>query len=301
MTRINLSKFLFPLGLIVVLLFASLVTIEVSAQNQFSTDIADRLKQQGVPVKQVVIINRLPYEIEIALQSSSNDSHLSVDDNWFMQLARREATFAYRISTRLKSFTLTVYNANDELIYSTQTYLYPQDLDQQISLILPLVDGPKTKEIVARQLQLGGLALDKLEVNSDSAPESSGQVLVIQVSGENLESVNASLPNFLGSLFRILDIANAEYGTSLVLCHLRVSDGKGVVLLDYVKDVESGSTQWTSVNDLYNAWFPKPIGSNRAFTDPTPIAPQEAYPAPLTSDETSGDFPIQVATPNPYP
>ncbi len=61
-----------------------------------------RLKQQGVSVKQVTTIKRLPYEIEIALQSSSSVKHLSIDDNWFMQLVRREATFAYRISTSLK-------------------------------------------------------------------------------------------------------------------------------------------------------------------------------------------------------
>lgn len=301
MTRITLSKILFPLSIMAALLLAFIVTIEVDAQNQFSTDIADRLKQQGVPVKQVATINRLPYEIEIALHSSSNDSHLSVEDNWFMQLARREATFAYRISTRLKSFKLTVYNANNELIYSTQTYLYPQDLDQQIEMKSPQVDAQKAKEIVASQLQLGELALDKLVVNSDVALGSSGRILVIYVSGENLEAVNGSLPNFLGSLFRILDIGNAEYGTYIVLCHLRVSDGKGKVLLDYVKDVESGSTQWTSVQGLYNEWFPKPSGSNRATPTSTPLAPQDAYPDPLTSDETTGDMSSQNAAPNPYP
>ncbi len=291
MTRINLSKIFITLGILVTLLFAFFVTNEVNAQNQISTDIADRLKQQGVPVKQVTIIHRFPYEIEIALQSASNDSHLVMDDNWFMQLARREATFAYRISTRLKSFKLTVYNAKNELIYSTQTYLYPQDLDQQINTKSPTVDALKAKEIVASQLQLGGLNLDTLDIESDQAVGSSGQVLVIHVSGENLEAVNASLPNFLGSLFRILDIANSEYGTYIVLCHLRVSDGKGEVLLDYVKDVESGSTQWTSVQGLYDEWFPKPAGSNTPAADLTPIAPQDAYPV----------SPSQTATSIPYP
>ena len=298
MVKVNLYRNLFFLGIIVALLFLFIITIEVNAQNQFSTDIADRLKQQGVPLKQVITINRLPYEIEIALQSLSNDSHLAMDDNWYMQLARREATFAYRQSTRLKSFKLTVYNLNNELIYSTQTYLYPQDLDQQSDIKLPTVDTLKAKEIVTNQLQLGGLVLDQLDVNPDVANGSSGQVLVIHVSGKNLESVNKSLPIFLGSLFRILDIANTDYGTYIVLCHLRVSDGQGNILLDYVKDVESGSAQWTSAQGVYSEWFSKPAGENFVAPKPTPLIPQDAYPSPLAPGSS---LPYQDSDSNPYP
>lgn len=148
---------------------------------------------------------------------------------------------------------------------------------------------------------MGELALDKLTVSSDNAVGGGGQILEIHVSGENLEAVNGSLPNFLGSLFRILDNGNAEYGTYIVLCHLRVTDGKGEVLLDYVKDVESGSAQWTAVQGLYSEWFPKPSAPNTALPVSTPSAPQEAYPAPLTSDETTGDTSSQTAVPSPYP
>jgi hypothetical protein len=277
-------------------LLASLLTFKVNAQNQSSTDIADRLKQQGVPCKQVATINRLPYEIEIALQSSSNDHHLSLDDNWFMQLARREATFAYRLGTRLKSYKLTVYNANNELIYSTQTFLYPQDQNQQMESKSPKVSARKTREIVAAQLQLGGLVLDRLDVNLERANGSKGNIIEIHVSAESLDEVNESLPTFLGSLFRFLDLANTEYDTYIVLCHLRVSDGQGNVLLDFVKDLESGSSQWKSVEGIYNDWFPQPSGEKMAVPELTPINSQDTYPSPLTPGSS---LPYQDA--NPYP
>jgi hypothetical protein len=88
-------------GIIFIVLLILVITFKVSAQNQFSTDIAERLILEGVPVKGVNTLSRKPYIIEISLQSASTDTHLSLDDNWHMQLARREATFSYRFGNRL--------------------------------------------------------------------------------------------------------------------------------------------------------------------------------------------------------
>jgi hypothetical protein len=292
----NIHKYsLRLLGSLAILVILTLTfvmsTIEVTAQNQFTTDIAERLRQQGVPVRQVTTTNRLPYEIEIALQSNSNDEHLSIDDKWFMMIARREATFAYRISTRLTSFKLTLYNAKNDVIYSDQTYLYPKDLNQQINPGQPKVDDQEAKEIISKQLQLGGLTLDKLDVIPDRASGSNGQILIIQVSTIDLETANRYLPNFLGSFFRILEIANKKYGTYLVLCHLKVSDSKGDIFLDYVRDVESGSAQWMSVPGLYDEWFPRPVRSNKVISTATLIATPDTYPAPLMLEKSTELYP----------
>ena len=71
---------------------------QVNAQNQSSDDIADRSRLMSVPVKHVTTIRWIPYEIEIVLQNSSVNDRITVDDNWFMQLTKREAKLAYRIS-----------------------------------------------------------------------------------------------------------------------------------------------------------------------------------------------------------
>ena len=265
---------------------------KVLAQNQYATDIAERLRLRNVPIKQVVVLRHVPYVVEIALQSSSNDDTLSLDDNWFMQLARREATFAYRIGTGLSSFKLTVYNTQGDLIYSTQTYLYPEDLSQQLtSSQLPKVDNLTAKEIVKEQLNLGGLSLDLLDVISEGIG-SSGQILLIQLSAEDLKTANQSLPKFLCSFFQMLETVNDEHGTYLVLCYLRLTDSQGNVLLDYTRDMEGGSTQWTAVEGLYDEWYPHP--KDEDISIPTPTVPIEAYPPPPAEAK-----PIPLSTPYP--
>jgi hypothetical protein len=209
-----------------------------------------------------------------------------------MQLARREATFSYRFGTRLDSFILNVYNSNKELISSEQQYLYPEDLNQQLDVKSPIVDASAAEDIILNQLQLGELSLDILEVNPDIAIGGSGQVLELSVSARNLETVNKSLPIFIGSLFKILATSNEEYGTYIVLCHLRVMDKNGKILLDYVKDVEGGSAQWASATGVNNDWFPIPNKYGNSQTSLTPTANQISYPAPI---ETS----IAMHTPTP--
>ena len=190
MAKNNHLKNIFGVGIGIILLLVFVITFEVNAQNQFSTDIAERLIQEGVPVKEVNTISHLPYEIEISLQSESNDDHLSSDDNWYMQLARREATFSYRISEWLESYILSVYNSNNELIYSVQTYLYPQDLDQQLDVKLPSKDAIEAVKIISDQLQLGELNIDRLDVIPDVAIGSNGQILIIFVSANKSETCN---------------------------------------------------------------------------------------------------------------
>lgn len=272
---------------------ATYATQKVSAQNQYTSDLAERLSNRGVPVKNVVTLSQFPYEVEIALQSSSSNEQVSIEDNWFMQLARREATLAYRLGTGLKSFTLTVYNAKGELISSTQTFLYPEDLSQKLTTPDQIkVDNVRAKEIIANQLQLSGLSLDLLDVISENAEGFNGQVLLIQVSAKDLDDANISLPTFLSSLFQMLDTINPKYGTYIVLCHVRLLDQTGVVLLDYVRDLESSTTQWYGVEGLYNEWYSQPIDANEVKPTSTPNL--EAYPPPSIEESPS-------QSPSPYP
>jgi len=86
-----------------------------------------------------------------------------------------------------------------------------------------------------------------------------------------------------------------KYGTYIVLCHLRVTDRKGYILLDYVKDVESGSTQWTSGQGLYNDWYPHPAETDMFLPTSTPSP--DSYPPP----EASNSFEDYNPTLTPYP
>ncbi len=154
-------------ALVVIIVFAF---TQLKAQDQQVMELAERLKQRGVPVKHVIVLSRVPYEIEIALQSSSEDDRLSMEDNWFMQLAQREAVLAYRFAVGLDSYLLKIYNAKGALIYSVQTYLHSRDLSQQLVMPgKPGLNDQETKEIIASKLQLSGLSLDVLEVNPEDS------------------------------------------------------------------------------------------------------------------------------------
>jgi len=271
--------FLIAIG-ILILISAFAVVIQVNAQEQSASDIYARLAQKGVPVLKVSTIQRLPYKIEIDLQSASQSDRLALEDNWFMQLAHREAALAYRIGLRLTSYRLNVYNTTGELIYAAETYLHPDDLSQNSQPGKTVIDHQSAEQTVTANLQLAGLTLDELAVIQEDTLGSNGQILLIQVSGKDLPDVNGSLPKFLSSLFQLLDTVNPQHGTNIVLCHLRVVDAAGNVLLDYVRDLEGGSTQWTAVEGLYSDWFPKPALAPTGGTPPAPI--ENGYPSPPT-------------------
>ena len=138
----------------------------------------------------------------------------------------------------------------------------------------------RAEQIVADNLQLAGLKLDELAVTPEDSLGGNGQILLIQVSGKDLADVNGSLPKFLDSFFQLLDTINAQHGTNIVLCHLRVLDAAGDALLDYVRDLEGGSTQWTAAEGLYSDWVPKPALAPTAGMPPTPV--KNNYPPPST-------------------
>jgi len=279
--------FIFIIIGILTILVGSIIVIKVNAQDQNANDIFERLDQKGVPVIKIMTINRFPYEIEINLQSKSENNHLALDDNWFMLLAHREATRAHRIGLQLTRYQLNVYNIKGELISSTDTYLHPEDMSHKSQPGMSVVDIQTTRKIVKDNLQLADLSLDELEVTPEDTLGSNGQVVFIQVSGKDLEGVNRSLPRFLDSLFQLLDTVNSQKGTNIVLCHLRITDTAGNVLLDYVQDLEGGSTQWTSAEGLYSDWFPNPS-----------LAPTSTPPS--TSVE-SGYPVLPTTTTHPYP
>jgi Na+-transporting methylmalonyl-CoA/oxaloacetate decarboxylase gamma subunit len=60
MARKKLVKYLFGVGVLFVILLILVITVKVYAQYQFSTDIAERLIQEGVPVKEINTLSHLP-------------------------------------------------------------------------------------------------------------------------------------------------------------------------------------------------------------------------------------------------
>lgn len=271
------------------------ITYQVNAQNQDKSDIEERLIARGVPIKQVTIRKRIPYEIEIDLQSSSEDSHFSTEDRWNMLLANREATMAYRIGTRVKSYILVIYNTKGEQIYSGKTFLYPDDLSQKIPESRETkIENTKTKEIISSQLNLDTLKLDSLNVTSENIDGFTGQIVDIQVSTKDWEQAKQLLPRFIGKFFNMEETLNDEYGTNVVLFHLCVFDNQGNLIFDHARDLESGNNISSTNPDLFFEWLSNQGEDNKKqVTTASPVGP---YPSPILKEAS----PEPIIT-TPYP
>lgn len=264
------------------------------AKNHEVDEMAKRLTQRGVPLKQLTVLNQNPLEIEIALQSSSENNSLSTEDRWDMLLANREATMAYRFGTRVKSYKLVVYNTKGEQISSGETYLYPDDLSQQMPKSKETkIDNSKTKEIIMSQLKLGTLKLDSFDVTSENIDGFNGQILNIQVSIKDREQAKQLLPQFIDSFFYLEETLNNKYGTYLVLTHLRVIDNQGKLLYDYARDIESGHTIASYPPDHIDELLSYLNENNKIKITPTPPTP---YPLPIMKTASPE---LLIATPYP--
>ena len=281
------------LGIVSLLIIALVFTaVKVDAQNNATTDLGERLKQKGVPVIHVIIQDRIPYRIEIALQSSSDDENLAIDDNWNMLLSDRAATLAYRYGPRLSSYKLVVYNTHGDVISSGETFLNPDDLDQQLTLPgKSVVDNATTKMIVLDNLRLGELSLDMIDVVFDETQVSDGQILLIQVSAPDIETINRSIVSFMDSLVRTLDTINNKHGTNIVLSYLKLVHQDKPILI-FVRDLEIGVSKGKAIEErLVDDWWPYSSG---------PVVPIMETPTSSTFPPSSTPYP-PPSTPYPAP
>ena len=123
------------------------------------------------------------------------------------------------------------------------------------------------------------------DVINDELSTSGGTHLQIILSSPDLEAANRSIALFLTSLEKMLDTINDNHGTKIILCHVRLVNN-GVVLLDYVKDTETGFVQLSGGNGLTDA-----------VVSPPKFDTSDPYPSPLPPDNPL--FPIDATSPYP--
>lgn len=247
-------------------LLLTVVVLQVSARERSVDGLAGRLMERGVPVKHASVVSQVPFRIEITLLSASQDDKLALGDAWFMQLARHEATMAYRLGMPIASYSLTVVNARGDALSAEQNFLYPTDRSQQLGdPAAASLDNAATERLLLDQLDFSGLTVDSLKVVSDPLSPQTDRFLEMELSVPDVEAANKVLAGFMVVLPRKLKAINTEHGTRIVLCHLRLLDREGGVLLDYVHDTETGEMQWHLGMGVTRDWFPHP-------PEPTPTS-----------------------------
>ncbi len=282
----TLLFFLFTL----ILVFAGTIFVKVYGQGENTRDLEYRLQQLGIPVVAVKTVQQQPYRIEITLQSKSADENIHVDDIWNLVMTRRQATQAKRIGIHLDQYTIHLIDQNGKTILKDTSAVYASDLNQTTNRKYPETDLETTISLIDQRLNFGNLIKDYQDVFSNSEINGGGRTLILEVTGQDLEAVNQDLPGFLHSLFKLFE-ENQELDLGLAICHLRVKDKNGTILLDFVRDLETGISQWTMQPGVYDEWFPKP---EPAGVITTPAVGTPGYPPPvdtLTLDPTEEAYP----------
>jgi len=90
-TRWIIKKTLYLLipFLVIVFLIAIIAIVKVTALDQNTKDLAFRLEQLDIPLVDIKTTSQQPYQIEITLQSQSEDGNTNVDDVWNLVMAWR--------------------------------------------------------------------------------------------------------------------------------------------------------------------------------------------------------------------
>ncbi len=191
-----MRKYLYPTLLFV---FIGIILLAIGMQINSgvqASDLSSRLMGLGVPVISVKTISAIPFNIDISLQSTSDNTELAYGDIWNMALADREATFNYRIGSRIASYTVSVYNSKGNLISSGTTTLYPQAPYQQLPSGMSKLSNQQTEGIIKDNLKLGNFSIDKMTVLSLNASGDNGQILDIQLSSKNASEADEVTFNF---------------------------------------------------------------------------------------------------------
>jgi len=273
-SRISRRKIVILFFCFIVLMFTAIFVIRVRAQNDIISELNDRLVEQKVPVKSVVVQSRIPFQIEITIQPSAAKG-ISSDETWITHLAYREASLSHRYGLYLDAFILVFLNEKGEIIGWEQTFLYPEDPSRQpFPSDATKLNNEKTEELMMESLNFYGMTLDELNASTGAGSRDDVQTLVIRLSVQDIDTANKAIPGFMGSILSQLERINAESEASkIAILRIWVVDGTGQVLLKYIYDLEVGRHIIKVADGITADLYPQPPVIE--VQTPTPIASEK--------------------------
>ena len=216
-------KFKYPRPALIIigllLLAASSIYLmnQANAQNDVASDIKMRLTQKGVPVVRVDITSRIPFQIEIVIQSTSTINLASPDDPLFEQAAHREVAFARRRGIKIDIAKVTAVNRAGTPIFWSDI---PVDTALDTVPAVPSQAKDTTITMTIRDsLPLNGMTLDVLFTARD---EDQHQVITIKLSVKGAATATVAIPPFMSALSRVLEQLRTTPGTQLGSCTVEI-------------------------------------------------------------------------------
>jgi hypothetical protein len=272
------------IALLIVAISAIMLVRPQASSQQSATSLSSKLEQAGVPVKSVQIIQQSPLQVEITLQSSSNDNNATQDDLWNKFLASRDAELAYLNGNRIDSYRLILINSKGEIISSEWVYLDTTLPSQNIAIPKPAaLDETETKELLIEKLNTPGMKIVSLDVTTDKVVLENTRLVELHFTFASGEDASNSINTFILSLRPLLKDLNENYGAQIAVFRLIVYQDERL-LIEYLLDLDRSTQMWSLAKGIEANWFPCPVTTRNADQSSnataTPGAEFEAYPQP---------------------
>ena len=244
------------LSIIVVAGTLAYVVIRVNAQEDIISDLTKRLVAQGIPLKSIESQSLIPLSLKITLQRiDEQDKPL---EPFYVHAVKREVTLAGKRGFDVNELTLVILNTKGDTEYWVTEPI--KKISEQ-NVIPSGIDNDTTAILIAKNLDLYGLNLDSIEVNSD---ERNAQTLSLLLRVSDIETANKALPEFMPAFRSFVENLNESSDTRIRVSKVELFDDKDQLLLRYVLDLELEQQSWWMADGLTMEWFPHPLPENSA-------------------------------------
>lgn len=230
------------------------ITHEVYAQDDMVAQLRTELVQRGVPVKSIEILNRVPFELDVKVQSKSSTRMAEPEDALFDSAVHRQVALTRARGSAIDQIRVTFLNSQGAPIFWSYVPV------RQVQLIKGHgLDNAATEQLLRKQLPVNGMSLTDLSVREDRG---GGQVVQAHLSAQDLQVANSALPQFMADTPALLRKLNTEKAAGIAILKVELTTGAGEELLKYVYDLQLDKENWWQADGLTHDWFSEPLASN---------------------------------------
>lgn len=231
-------------------------TTNISSQQTILTEFTTNLKDDGVPVTSAEIKTDSKWDppnvLTCIIQSSSLDEQVSPDDPIYLNLTGHEANLANQQGLNIGAIETVLINTNGKIIDDVFHAVNTSDE------ITPGFNQPSSMTNDAVNSSLENAPLDGLTINSiNVSPTEDGQHrTTFNLQDPDVTAANVDCVNVVNNISTFITNLNQNQGSHIAIYEIRVVDGNGNPLFNYIRDLQFGRTTWWHSDTIGNLDLP---------------------------------------------
>jgi hypothetical protein len=228
-------------------------TTNDSSQQTILTGFTTNLKNDGVPITSAEIKMDSKWDppnvLTCIIQSSSHNDQVSPDDPIYLNLTGHSANLANQQGLNIGAVETVLINTNGKVIddvfhaMNTSNEITP-GFSQPSSMANDTVDS------LLENVPLNGLTLNSINV---SLTEDGQHITAFRLQDPDVTTANVDCVNVVNNISTLINQLNQNQGSHVAIYEIRVVDGNGNPLFNYIRDLQfSRATWWHSdtIGDL---------------------------------------------------